>query len=119
MSSADQQTAKGRARLRWLDRIGIAIGRLGEASALLLLTGPILLVIWLSFGADRYTTIPPSSYDLTWYANILKRPEFVARYLTESSLDAVANTPGEFAEAIRADVASFGEMVKVADVQPE
>ena len=50
---------------------------------------------------------------------ILKRPEFVAKYLTESSLDAVANSPAEFTEAIRADVASFSEMVKAADVQPE
>jgi tripartite-type tricarboxylate transporter receptor subunit TctC len=50
---------------------------------------------------------------------ILKRPEFVAKYLTESSLDAVANSPAELADAIRADVASFGEMVKAANVQPE
>jgi tripartite-type tricarboxylate transporter receptor subunit TctC len=50
---------------------------------------------------------------------ILKRPEFVAKYLTESSLDAVASTPAELADVIRADVVSFGEMVKAANVQPE
>lgn len=50
---------------------------------------------------------------------ILKRTEFMAKYLTESSLDAVAGSPAELADAIRADVASFGEMVKAANVQPE
>jgi tripartite-type tricarboxylate transporter receptor subunit TctC len=50
---------------------------------------------------------------------ILKRPEFVAKYLAESSVDAVAGTPAEFADTIRADVVSFGEMVKAANVQPE
>jgi tripartite-type tricarboxylate transporter receptor subunit TctC len=43
----------------------------------------------------------------------------VAKYLTESSLDAVASTPAELADVIRADVVSFGEMVKAANVQPE
>ena len=52
-------------------------------------------------------------------ASILKRPEFVAKYLTESSLEAVANSPSEFVDAIRADVASFSELVKSANVQPE
>ena len=50
---------------------------------------------------------------------ILKRPEFVARYLAGSRLDEVASTPAELADMIRADVASFGEMVKAANVQPE
>ncbi|MBI2319477.1 MAG: tripartite tricarboxylate transporter substrate binding protein [Betaproteobacteria bacterium] len=50
---------------------------------------------------------------------ILKRPEFTAKYITAFSLDLVASTPAEFAEAIRADVANIGEMVKAAGVQPE
>ena len=49
----------------------------------------------------------------------MKRPEFAAKYLTESSLDVVANSPAEIADAIRADVASFAELVKAANVQPE
>jgi tripartite-type tricarboxylate transporter receptor subunit TctC len=50
---------------------------------------------------------------------IVKRPEFAAKYLTESSLEVVANSPAEIADAIRADVASFAELVKAANVQPE
>lgn len=50
---------------------------------------------------------------------ILKRPEFTAKYITAFSLDLVANSPAEFAEAIRTDVANVAEMVKAADVRPE
>ena len=50
---------------------------------------------------------------------ILRRPEFTAKYVTAFSLDLVANSPAEFADAIRADVANIAEMVKAADVRPE
>ena len=50
---------------------------------------------------------------------ILKQPEFTEKFITKFSLDLVANSPAEFADAIRADVASIGEMVKAAGVRPE
>ncbi|MBI4291524.1 MAG: tripartite tricarboxylate transporter substrate binding protein [Betaproteobacteria bacterium] len=50
---------------------------------------------------------------------ILKRPEFTAKYISAFSLDLVANSPAEFAEAIRTDVANVAEMVKAAAVRPE
>ena len=50
---------------------------------------------------------------------ILKRPEFTAKYISAFSLDLVANSPAEFADAIRADVANIAEMVKAAGVRPE
>lgn len=50
--------------------------------AILLLLAPIGLVIFLSFGADAYTVIPPSGYSLKWYGNILAQPEFVPSFLT-------------------------------------
>ena len=52
-------------------------------------------------------------------AAIIKRPEFVEKYITAFSLDLVAGTPVEFAAAIRADVEITAEMVKAAGVQPE
>ena len=50
---------------------------------------------------------------------ILKRPEFTAKYITAFSLELVASSPAEFADAIRADVANIAVMVKSADVRPE
>lgn len=50
---------------------------------------------------------------------IVKRPEFIERFITAVGLDLVANTPAEFTEAIRADVKIIGEMVKAAGVQPQ
>ena len=50
---------------------------------------------------------------------ILKRPEYAEKYVTAYSLELVANTPAEFAEAIRADVANIAEMVKAAGIRPE
>jgi len=50
---------------------------------------------------------------------ILKRPEFTEKFITKFSLDLVANSPAEFAGAIRSDVANMAEMVKAAGVQPE
>ncbi len=50
---------------------------------------------------------------------IVKRPEFVEKYITAFSLELVANTPAEFAEAIRSDAEITAEMVKAAGVQPE
>jgi len=52
-------------------------------------------------------------------ANIAKRPEIIEKYFTAFGLDPVANTPSEFAAAIRADVKVTAEMVKAAGVQPQ
>ncbi|MBI4290635.1 MAG: tripartite tricarboxylate transporter substrate binding protein [Betaproteobacteria bacterium] len=49
----------------------------------------------------------------------VKRPEFVEKYINPHGLNLVANTPAEFAAAIRADVGVTAEMVKAADVKPE
>ena len=50
---------------------------------------------------------------------IVKRPDFTEKYIHGFSLDLIANTPEEFAAAIRADVEAAAEMVKAAGVQPE
>ena len=50
---------------------------------------------------------------------ILKKPVFVEKYITPAGFELVANSPAEFADAIRADVASVGAMVKAANIQPE
>lgn len=50
---------------------------------------------------------------------ILKRPDYTEKYITANSLDLVASSPAEFAEAIRADVANVAEMVKAAGLRPD
>jgi tripartite-type tricarboxylate transporter receptor subunit TctC len=52
-------------------------------------------------------------------ASVAKRPEFTEKQITSRGLDLVANTPAEFAAAIRAEVVVTGEMVKAAGVKPE
>ena len=53
-----------------------------RALAILLLVAPIALVIFLSFGAEQYTVIPPGAYSLHWYRNILVQREFVPAFVT-------------------------------------
>lgn len=60
----------------WLLRVG----------AFTLLFTPILLVIWLSFGGDSFTSIPPHRYSLRWYRNIFAREEFVSSFFTSLSV---------------------------------
>ncbi len=50
---------------------------------------------------------------------IARRPDFTEKHIDALSLDLVANTPAEFAAAIRADVENIAEMIKAAGVQPE
>jgi putative spermidine/putrescine transport system permease protein len=60
-----------------------------RACAFALLFLPIVLVIFLSFGGDSYTVIPPRSYSWRWYLNILERKEFAAGFLTSLSVAAI------------------------------
>jgi tripartite-type tricarboxylate transporter receptor subunit TctC len=66
-------------------------------------------------------TTPPALVDRISrdIASVAKRPEFTERHITSRGLDLVANTPAEFAAALRAEVVSTGEMVKAAGVKPE
>ncbi len=73
-----------------------AMATAGSASSILLrwggillLMGPIFLVVWLSFGGDEYTTVPPSSYSLRWYENIFIQPEFVPAFWVSMKLAAI------------------------------
>ena len=63
-----------------IDALGIGTVHAAQAAAILLLLGPIALVIFLSFGADAYSTIPPSSYSMKWYQNAFVEPEFVSSF---------------------------------------
>ena len=79
------------------------------------------VISWIWFGLFAPGGISPQlveriNRDAT---SILKRAEFTAKYITAFSLDLVANSPAEFADAIRTDVANIAEMVKAADVRPE
>jgi putative spermidine/putrescine transport system permease protein len=60
-----------------------------RACCLLLVLAPICLVIFLSFGGDNFTTIPPRSYSLRWFGNIFAKPEFVESFLTSLKVAAV------------------------------
>ncbi len=81
-------------RHRSLNQRAVAVGGSATASLLrwggiLLLMGPIVLVIWLSFGGDEYTTVPPSSYALRWYENIFVQPEFVPAFWISLKIAAI------------------------------
>lgn len=67
---------------RWVRGLCFAGVGLARALAILLLLVPIGLVVFLSFGADAYTVIPPSGYSLRWYANIVAQPEFGPAFVT-------------------------------------
>lgn len=76
-------------------------------------------VIWFGLfapGGTDHRLIERIHGDAT---TIAKRPDFTEKYIHGFSLDLIANTPAEFAAAIRADVESAAEMVKAAGVQPE
>ncbi len=75
--------------------------------------------VW--YGMFAPATTPPAlveriSRDIVAVA---RRPEFTEKQITSRGFDLVANTPAEFAAAIRAEVVSTGEMVKAAGVKPE
>ena len=59
-------------------------------SAFGLLFLPILLVMILSFAGDVYTTLPPQSYSLRWYANAFSRGEFVESFITSLQVAALS-----------------------------
>ena len=60
----------------------------GAAFTLLFL--PILLVLLTSFSGDAYTTFPPRSYSLRWFANVFARGEFVSSLWTSLTVAAIA-----------------------------
>jgi putative spermidine/putrescine transport system permease protein len=53
-----------------------------RSACLALLLVPIGLVVFLAFGGDNYTTIPPNSYSLRWFENILNKREFSEGFIT-------------------------------------
>lgn len=61
-----------------------------RAGALTLLGVPILLVIWLSLGADAYVIIPPTGYSLRWYRNVFAQGEFGVAFLVSLRIASVA-----------------------------
>jgi putative spermidine/putrescine transport system permease protein len=66
--------------------MGVAATR---ALAIVLLAAPIVLVVFLSFGAEQYTVIPPAAYSLQWYRNIFAQREFVPAFVTSVKIAAV------------------------------
>lgn len=76
-------------------------------------------VIWWGIFAPGGTSeqlVDRIYHDVT---NIVKRPDFVEKYLTKFGIDLVASTPAEIAATIRDDVKITAEMVKAAGVQPQ
>lgn len=70
-----------RSQLRILDAAAAAAVLLLRLTAIGILVVPISLLIFLSFGQDPYTVIPPTGYSVRWYFNILDEPEFLAGFL--------------------------------------
>ncbi len=87
-----------------VDVAGSAATWFAQITAVGLLIGPIALVVWVSFGADSYTKLPPSGYALTWYENVFTQPEFMPSFWVSVKIAAIV-TP--IAAAI-GTLAAFG-----------
>jgi putative spermidine/putrescine transport system permease protein len=61
-----------------------------RVASLTLLLAPIALVVYLSFGADSYTVIPPTAYSGHWYRNILDQGALMSGLLTSIEVAAIA-----------------------------
>lgn len=78
-----------------------------------------LASIWFAMFATGGTSpqlIDKIHRDVT---SVAKRPEFTEKHITSRGLELVADTPAEFAAAIKAEVELTGEMVKAAGIKPE
>lgn len=75
--------------------------------------------LWFGLFAPAGTSAPIAERIHRDTTAILKKPEFIEKYIAPSGFELVANSPAEFADAIRADVATVAAMVKAANIQPE
>jgi tripartite-type tricarboxylate transporter receptor subunit TctC len=64
---------------------------------------------------------PKSIVDLLYreVAEALKKPDVIERLATQGGNELVGNTPEEFAQVIRNDLAKYGKLVKAAGIQPQ
>lgn len=76
-----------------------------RALALLLLTVPLALVVWLSFSSDRFTAIPPSGYSLHWYRNILNEPQLYGGFILSLKIAAIVT----FSSLLIGTLAAYGQ----------
>ena len=76
-------------------------------------------VIWWGIFAPGGTNAQLVDRIYTDVTKIVKRPDFVEKYLTKFGIDLVASTPAEITAAIAADVKITAEMVKAAGVKPQ
>ncbi len=78
-------------------------------------------VCWIWWGVFAPHGTNPQIVDRIYRdtTGVLKRPGFAEKHFSPFSLELVASSPAEFAEAIRTDVATMAEMVKAAGVRPE
>jgi tripartite-type tricarboxylate transporter receptor subunit TctC len=49
----------------------------------------------------------------------LKKPDVIDRLATQGGNELIGNTPEEFAQVIRNDLAKYGKLVKAAGIQPQ
>ena len=76
-------------------------------------------MIWWGIFAPAGTNAQLVDRIYTDVTKIVKRPDFVEKYLTKFGIDLVASTPAEITAAIAADVKITAEMVKAAGVKPQ
>ena len=54
---------------------------------------------------------------LTTVGEALKKPDVMDRLATQGGSELVGNTPEEFAQAIKSDLAKYAKLVKAANIQ--
>lgn len=58
--------------------------------ALLFILAPLIMVVWVSFFANKILTFPPTAYSAQWYANAFALVEFREGFLLSISVGATA-----------------------------
>lgn len=73
---------------------------------------------WYGLFAPANTPTPIVSRLHQDVASLLKMPDIEKRLLSEGA-DAIGNTPEQFAQQVRADIAKWGKVARDAGIQPE
>ncbi|MGH7185136.1 MAG: Bug family tripartite tricarboxylate transporter substrate binding protein [Pseudomonadota bacterium] len=77
------------------------------------------LTQWQAIAAPAGTPKPVVELLHREIVEALKKPDVMDRLATQGGSELVGNTPGEFAQVIKSDLAKYAKLVKAAGIQPQ